>query len=189
MGIRRDVMRFRRFRDNESGLNFGTKVGLIQGHYYSRPCKCNSEVTQRGKQHAVREKRRRRAQLDSLVACWTAQSMASALLLLVALGSSVLAQERTMDVQPAVSKRLPRHVLVFRQVEAGVCPSPSPCWQQSGLFADPSDCCGFFNCAYCRAYRQRCALGTVFDRRLGLCNYPYAAPPCLAPNPGCYLHY
>nr|XP_037282305.1 uncharacterized protein LOC119175472 isoform X1 [Rhipicephalus microplus] len=64
-----------------------------------------------------------------------------------------------------------------------------PCWRPSGLFPDPADCCGFFSCASCRAYRLRCAPGTVFDRRLGLCNHPHDAPACLAPNPGCYLYY
>ncbi|KAM7303407.1 hypothetical protein ISCGN_013365 [Ixodes scapularis] len=66
---------------------------------------------------------------------------------------------------------------------------PSPCWRPDGLFPDEADCCSFYSCASCRAYRVRCALGTVFDRRLGLCNHPHAAPTCLAPNPGCYLHY
>ncbi|CAN8019607.1 unnamed protein product, partial [Ixodes persulcatus] len=61
---------------------------------------------------------------------------------------------------------------------------PSPCWRPNGLFPDESDCCSFYSCASCRAYRVRCALGTVFDRRLGLCNHPHAAPTCLAPNPG-----
>ncbi|XP_077523451.1 obstructor-I [Amblyomma americanum] len=64
-----------------------------------------------------------------------------------------------------------------------------PCWSPSGLFPDPADCCGFYSCASCRAYRLRCAPGTVFDRRLGLCNHPQDAPACLAPNPGCYLYY
>ncbi|XP_077548298.1 endochitinase-like [Haemaphysalis longicornis] len=73
-------------------------------------------------------------------------------------------------------------------VDDGACHG-SPCWRPSGLFPDPGDCCGFFSCASCRAYRLRCAPGTVFDRQLGLCNHPYAAPACLAPNPGCYLYY
>ncbi|XP_049525517.1 uncharacterized protein LOC125946418 [Dermacentor silvarum] len=79
-----------------------------------------------------------------------------------------------------------RHSL---QVPAEANGCQGPCWRPSGLFPDPADCCGFFSCASCRAYRLRCAPGTVFDRRLGLCNHPHDAPVCLAPNPGCYLYY
>ncbi|KAL1426289.1 hypothetical protein MTO96_018342 [Rhipicephalus appendiculatus] len=74
------------------------------------------------------------------------------------------------------------------QVPAAVTGCQGPCWRPSGLFPDPVDCCGFFSCASCRAYRLRCAPGTVFDRRLGLCNHPHDAPACLAPNPGTPAH-
>jgi hypothetical protein len=60
--------------------------------------------------------------------------------------------------------------------------------KSNGFFRNADDCTRFYRCVdltgrgYFQKYTFSCPAGTVFDEVVSVCNWPYAAAPCEAPE-------
>ncbi|RWS11159.1 mucin-22-like protein [Dinothrombium tinctorium] len=93
--------------------------------------------------------------------------------------------DRRNDTDPRFGEDYPerRNQSVFQSEGGGSLKKANLCARE-GFFRDEYNCHRFYRCVRLgntfQKFRFACPAGLVFDERFDTCNWPYAAPPCVA---------